>query len=76
MDIGIINDNFVHDSNYRRIYIKQSVDYEKIKAKLLEIQEMMLEIPQDCKGNSENACCNRKKYIAVKSMIRDLLEYL
>ena len=52
------------------------MDYEKIKIKLLEIQEMMLEIPQDCKGNSEDACCNRRKYIAVKSMVRDLIEYL
>ena len=52
------------------------MDYEKIKEKLLEIKEMMLEIPQDCKGNSEDARCNRRKYIAVKSMIRDLIEYL
>ena len=52
------------------------MDYGKIKTKLLEIQEMMSEIPQDCKGNSENARCNRRKYIAVKSMIRDLIEYL
>ena len=52
------------------------MDYEKIKTKLLEIQEMMSEIPQDCKGNSENASCNRRKYMAVKSMVRDLIEYL
>lgn len=52
------------------------MDYEKIKTKLLEIQEMMNEIPQDCKGDSENARCNRRKYIAVKSMVRDLMEYL
>ena len=52
------------------------MDYEKIKTKLLEIQEMMSEIPQDCKGNSENARCNRRKYMAIKSMVRDLIEYL
>jgi hypothetical protein len=52
------------------------MDYEKIKIKLLEIQEMMSEIPQVCKGNSEDARWNRKKYIAVKSRIRDLIEYL
>lgn len=52
------------------------IDYEKIKTKLLEIQEMMSEIPQDCKGNSEDAYLNRRKYMAVKSMVRDLIEYL
>ena len=52
------------------------MDYEKIKDKLFEIQEMMSEIPQDCEGNSEDARCNRRKYVAVKSMIRDLIEYL
>ena len=52
------------------------MDYEKIKEKLLEIEEIMSEIPQDCKGNSEDARCNRRKYIAVKSIIRDLIEYL
>jgi len=52
------------------------MDYEKIKEKLLEIQEMMSEIPQDCKGNSEDARCNRRKYMAVKSMVMDLIEYL
>ena len=52
------------------------MDYEKIKEKLLEIQEMMSDIPQDCKGNSEDAHYNRRKYIAVKSMIRDLIKYL
>ncbi len=52
------------------------MDYENIKIKLLEIQEMMSEIPQDCKGNSEDARCNRRKYISVKSMVRDLIEYL
>lgn len=52
------------------------MDYEKIKTKLLEIQEIMSEIPQDCKGNSEDARCNREKYMAVKSMVRDLIEYL
>lgn len=52
------------------------MDYKNIKTKLLEIQEMMSEIPQDCKGNSEDARYNRRKYIAVKLMIRDLIEYL
>lgn len=50
------------------------MDYEKIKKKLLEIQEMMKEIPQDCKGNSEDARVRRRKYMGVKSMIRDLIE--
>lgn len=31
---------------------------------------------QNCKGNSEDARCNRRKYIAVKSMVRDIIEYL
>ena len=31
------------------------IDYEKIKDMLLEIQEMMRDIPQDCKGDSEDA---------------------
>jgi len=52
------------------------MNYEKIRIKLFEIQKMMSNIPQDCKGNSEDARCNRRKYIAVKSMIRDLIEYL
>ena len=52
------------------------MDYEKIKTKLLEIQEIMSEIPQDCKGNSEDARYNRRKYIALKSKIMDLIEYL
>ena len=52
------------------------MDYEKIKTKLLEIQEMMSEIPQDCKGNSENAHCNRRKYMTVKLMVSNLIEYL
>ena len=52
------------------------MDYEKIKIKLLEIQEMIAGIPQDCKGNSEGARINRHKYMAIKSKINDLLEYL
>lgn len=52
------------------------MDYEKIKLHLLEIQEMMKEIPQDCKGSSEEACVRRRKYMGVKSMVRDLIEYL
>ena len=52
------------------------MDYEKIKEELLAIQDMMSEIPQDCKGNSEDARINRRKYIAVKLKVRDLIEYL
>ncbi len=52
------------------------MNYEKIKIKLLEIQEMMSEIPQNCKGNSENASINRHKYMTIKSKINDLLEML
>ena len=52
------------------------MDYEKIKVKLLELQEMLSEIPQDCKGDSEDACVNRRKYMAIKSIIRDLIEYI
>ena len=52
------------------------MDYAKIKEKLLEIQEMMSEIPQDCKGNSANAHYNRMKYIAVKSRVSNLIEIL
>lgn len=32
----IINDNFVHDSNYKRIYIKQNMDYKEKYEKILE----------------------------------------
>ena len=52
------------------------MDYENIKIKLLEIQKMMSEIPQDCKGNSENSRINRQKYMTIKSRINDLLEHL
>lgn len=52
------------------------MDYEKIKIKLLEIQEMMSEIPQDCKGNSDNARSNRVKYMRVKTKISDLITLL
>lgn len=52
------------------------MDYEKIKTKLLEIQEMMSEIPQDCKGNSEDARINRHKYVIIKTRINDILEIL
>ena len=52
------------------------MDYEKIKTKLIEIQEMMSEIPQDCKGNSEKTRVNRHKYMDIKSKINDLLNYL
>ena len=50
--------------------------YEKIKSKILEVQKMMSEIPQECKGNSEEARCNRRKYIAIKSMVSNLIEAL
>lgn len=52
------------------------MDYEKIKIKLLEIQEMMSEIPQDCKGKSEDARVNRHKYITIKAKIQDILDIL
>ena len=52
------------------------MDYEKIKTKLLEIQEIMSEIPQDCKGNSEDARRNRGKYITVKAVVTDLINIL
>ena len=45
------------------------MDYEKIKTKLLEIQEILHEIPEDCKGNSEYACVNKHKYITIKTRI-------
>ena len=34
------------------------MNYEKIKEKLLEIQEMMREVPQNCKGVSDAAFYN------------------
>lgn len=52
------------------------MDYEKIKTKLLEIQEMMQEIPQDCKGMSDNAHNNRYKYFKVKKCICDLIDLI
>lgn len=52
------------------------MNYDKIKEKLIEAYEMMSEIPQECKGMSEDAKNERRKYIATKSMIADILEYL
>ena len=52
------------------------MDYEKIKSKILKVQELMSEIPQDCKGNSVEARCNRRKFIKIKSMVSDLIESL
>lgn len=52
------------------------MDYEKIKTKLLEIQEMMSEIPQDCKGMTDIAHDNRLKYLKVKRSIYNLIEIL
>lgn len=50
------------------------MDYKKIKNMLLEIQEMMRDIPQDCKGNSDNARLNRKKYLKIKRFVGVLIE--
>ncbi len=52
------------------------MDYEKIKSKLLEIQEMLHEIPYDCKGMSDTAHDNRIKYLKVKKGIYNLIEIL
>ena len=52
------------------------MNYDKIKEKLIEIQKMMSEIPQECKGMSEDAKKERRRYMAIKSMIADILEYL
>ena len=52
------------------------MNYDKIKEKLIEIQKMMSEIPQECKGMSEEAKKERRRYIAIKSMIADILEHL
>ena len=60
----------VKDSN------KVVMDYEKIKEKLLEIQEMMREVPQNCKGDSHAAFCHRRKYLKVKLEIQKLIDIL
>ena len=52
------------------------MDYEKIKEKLLEIQEMMREVPQNCKGDSHAAFCHRRKYLKVKLEIQKLIDIL
>ena len=52
------------------------MDYKKIKEKLLEIQEMMREIPQNCKGDSDMARYNRRKYMKVKHGIYELIDIL
>jgi len=52
------------------------MNYDKIKEKVIEIQEMMSEIPQECKGMSDDAKKERERYMAIKSMIADILEYL
>lgn len=56
--------------------MKEYIDYNEIKTKLLEIQELMSEIPQDCKGTSKDAHNNRIKYMRVKSMVKGLLFYI
>lgn len=61
--------------NYIKLKIK-IMDYEKIKSKLLEIQEMLHEIPYDCKGMSDTAHDNRIKYLKVKKGIYNLIEIL
>lgn len=52
------------------------MNYEIIKEKLLEIQEMMREIPLNCKGNSEMAAIHRSKYMNVKRRVSELIEVL
>lgn len=52
------------------------MDYEKIKEKLLEIQEIMREIPQNCKGDSDMAMYHRRKYMEVKLEIQKLIDIL
>lgn len=52
------------------------MDYEKIKKKLLEIQEMMSSIPEECRGMSDTARDSRRKYMSVKSTISNLIELL
>ena len=49
---------------------------EEIYSKLHELYELLKEIPEDCKGNSNDAHCNRRKYIAVKIRIHELIEML
>ena len=45
---------------------------KEIEAKLLELNELLKTIPQECKGmeNSEN----RQKYIKIKFAIHELIE--
>lgn len=52
------------------------MDYEKIKTKLLEIQGMMKDIPQECKGMSDTARDNRRKFIEVRIKIQELIDLL
>ena len=52
------------------------MDYEKIKEKLLEIQKMMREVPQNCKGVSDDAFYHRRKYMKVKLEIQKLIDIL
>lgn len=52
------------------------MDHEKIKEKLLEIQEMMRGILQNCKGDSDMAMYHRHKYMKVKLEIQKLIYIL
>lgn len=52
------------------------MNYEKIKEKLLEIQEMMREVPQNCEGDSPMAMYHRRKYMKVKREIQKLINIL
>ena len=37
MEINMVNDNFVHNSNGKRIYIKQNINYKEKTAKQMKV---------------------------------------
>ena len=45
----------------------------EIEMKLLELEELLRIIPQECKGNSPQASINRRKFVKITSTIHDLL---
>lgn len=46
---------------------------ENIYNKILELWNLVKEVPQECKGNSEEASKNRRTWMHIRSTIHQLL---
>lgn len=47
---------------------------ELIEQRLIELEELLKEIPIECKGPSQEAAIYRRKYMKIKFGIRNLIE--